>query len=203
MNLFVRRLVYRPYKLKTSSLSWLLHCLLHPFSSPNLIILARILVIQIGNPTNFSVIARSMTTLLKLVIAAIEALLLLLILILIRYPLLLLLLSTLDPPSHSPQINWRTSSLRLSSGLVMHSLPLLFLSCLVSYPHSFLTLLVAITCHLTHHFSPTLAMHVMHLLFTQPMAPLCLFIVPVSFLLPNSPFLMCFMCLNSLIICYL
>uniref|UniRef100_A0A2N9FYL9 Reverse transcriptase Ty1/copia-type domain-containing protein n=1 Tax=Fagus sylvatica TaxID=28930 RepID=A0A2N9FYL9_FAGSY len=71
-----------------------------------------------------------MTTLLKLVIAAIEALLLLLILILIRYPLLLLLLSTLDPPSHSPQINWRTSSLRLSSGLVMHSLPLLFLSCL-------------------------------------------------------------------------
>ena len=177
MNLFVRRLVYRPYKLKTSSPSWLLHCLLHPFSSLDLISLARILVVQIGNPTNFSIIARSMTTLLRLVITAIEALLLLLILILIRHPLLLLLLSTLDPPSYSPQINWRTSLLRFSSGLVMHPLPLLFMFYLVSYPHGFLILPVAITCHLTHPFSPTLALHVMHLLFTQPMAPLCSFVV--------------------------
>ena len=42
----------------------------------------------------------------------------------------LLLMHTLHPPSHSPQINWKTSSLRLSSELVMHHLPLLFLSCL-------------------------------------------------------------------------
>ena len=143
MNLFVRRLVYRPYKLKTSSPSWLLHCLLHPFSSLDLISLARILVVQIGNPTNFSIIARSMTTLLRLVITAIEALLLLLILILIRHPLLLL--STLDQPSHSPQINWKTSSLRLLSGLIMHPLPLPFLSYPISSPHGFLTLPAAIT----------------------------------------------------------
>jgi hypothetical protein len=52
--------------------------------------------------------------------------------------LLLLHLHTLDPPSHSPQINWKTSSLKLSSGLVMHPLPLLFLSCLVSSPLWFL-----------------------------------------------------------------
>ena len=166
MNFFVRRLVYRPYKLRINSMSWLLHRLLHPFSSSNLINLARILVVQVRNPTNFASIARNMATLLRLVIAAIETLLLLLILIPIRHPLLLLLLSTLDQSSHSPQINWRTSSLMLSSGLVMHSLPLLSLSCLVSYPHGFLTLPVAITWHLTHHFSPTLALHVMHLLFT-------------------------------------
>jgi hypothetical protein len=126
MNLFMRRLVYRPYKLRTSSMSWLLRHLLHPFSNPTLISLARILVVQIGNPTNFANIARSIATLLRLVIATIEALLLLLMVIPIRYPLLLLLLHTLDPPSHSPQINWKTSSLRLSSGLVMHPLPLLF-----------------------------------------------------------------------------
>ena len=144
MNLFVRRLIYRHYKLRTSSMSWLLHCLLHLFSSPNLISLARILVVQIENPTNFADIARNMATLLRLVITAIEALLLLLMVILIRHSLLLLL-HILDPPSHSPQINWRTSLLRLSSGLVMHPFPLLFLSCLVSYPHGFLTLLVTIT----------------------------------------------------------
>uniref|UniRef100_A0A2N9FQC6 Retroviral polymerase SH3-like domain-containing protein n=1 Tax=Fagus sylvatica TaxID=28930 RepID=A0A2N9FQC6_FAGSY len=45
-------------------------------------------------------------------------------------PIAAVALHTLDPPSHSPQINWKTSSLRLSSGLVMHPLPLLFLSCL-------------------------------------------------------------------------
>ena len=118
--------------------------LLHPFSSPNLISLAQILIVQIGNLANFADITRSMATLLRLVIVAIEALLLLLMVILIRHPLLLLL-RILDPPSHSPQINWRTSSLILSSGLVMHPLPLLFLSCLVSYPHGFLTLPVAIT----------------------------------------------------------
>ena len=145
MNLFVRRLVYRPYKLRTSSMSWLLRHLLHPFSSPTLISLAQILVVQIGNPTNFADIARSMATLLRLVIAAIEALLLLLMVILIRHPLLLLLLPTLDPPSHSPQINWKTSLLRLLSRLVMHHLPLLFLSYLVSSPHGFLTLPAAIT----------------------------------------------------------
>uniref|UniRef100_A0A2N9GN42 Reverse transcriptase Ty1/copia-type domain-containing protein n=1 Tax=Fagus sylvatica TaxID=28930 RepID=A0A2N9GN42_FAGSY len=78
-----------------------------------------------------------MVTLLRFVIVVIEALLLLLIVIPIRHPLQLLLLSTLDPPSYSPQINWRTSSLRLSSGLVMHPLPLLFLSCLIeSSDHS-------------------------------------------------------------------
>uniref|UniRef100_A0A2N9HIH1 Integrase catalytic domain-containing protein n=1 Tax=Fagus sylvatica TaxID=28930 RepID=A0A2N9HIH1_FAGSY len=126
MNLFMRRLVYRPYKLRTSSMSWLLRHLLHPFSNLTLISLARILVVQIGNPTNFANIARSIATLLRLVIATIEALLLLLMVIPIRYPLLLLLLHTLDPPSHSPQINWKTSSLRLSSRLVMHPLPLLF-----------------------------------------------------------------------------
>uniref|UniRef100_A0A2N9HIN2 Integrase catalytic domain-containing protein n=1 Tax=Fagus sylvatica TaxID=28930 RepID=A0A2N9HIN2_FAGSY len=81
MNLFVKRLVYRPYKLRTSSMSWLLHHLLHPFSSPTLISLARIPVIQIGNPTNFVNIARSMAILLRLVIATIKALLLLLMLI--------------------------------------------------------------------------------------------------------------------------
>ena len=59
--------------------------------------------------------------------------------------LLLLLLHTLDPPSHSPQINWKTSLLRLLSGLVMHPLPLLFLSYLVSSPHGFLTLPAIIT----------------------------------------------------------
>ena len=165
MNLLVRRLVYRPYKLRTSSMSWLLHHLLHPFNSPNLINLALILIVQIGNPTNFAYIARSMATLLRLVIAAIKELLLLLILIQIRH-LFLLLLSTLDPPSHSPQINSRTSSLRLSSLLVMHPLPLLFLSCLVSYFHGFWTLPLAITWHLAHHFSPTLALHVTHLPFT-------------------------------------
>ena len=145
MTLFVRRLVSRPYKLRTSSMSWLLHHLLHPFSSPTLISLARILVVQIGNPTNSVNIARSIATLLRLVIAAIEALLLLLMVILIRHPLLLLLLHIPDPPSHSPQINWKTSSLRLSSRLVMHPLPLLFLSCLVSSPYGFLTLPTAIT----------------------------------------------------------
>jgi hypothetical protein len=93
----------------------------------------------------FCDIARSMATLLRLVIATIEALLLLLMVIPIRHPLLLLLLHTLDPPSHSPQINWKTSSLRLSFELVMHPLPLLFLSCLVSSPHGFLTLPAAIT----------------------------------------------------------
>jgi hypothetical protein len=67
-------------------MSWLLHHLLHPFSSPTLISLARILVVQIGNPTNFANIARSMATLLRLVIAAIEALLLLLMVIQIRHP---------------------------------------------------------------------------------------------------------------------
>ena len=144
MNLFVRRLVYRPYKLKKNLMSWLLHPLLHPFSSLNLISLVPILVVQIGNPTNFVNIARNMATLLRLIIAVIETLLLLLILIQIKHSFLLLL-STLDPPSHSPQINWRTSLLRLSSGLVIHSLPLLFLSCLVSYLHGFLTLSVAIT----------------------------------------------------------
>jgi hypothetical protein len=145
MILFMRRLVSRPYKLRTSSMSWLLHHLLHPFSSPTLISLARIFVVQIGNPTNSADIIRSMATLLRLVIAVIEALLLLLMVILIRHPLLLLLLHTLDPPSYSPQINWKTSSLRLSSGLVMHPLPLLFLSCLVSSPHGFLTLPAATT----------------------------------------------------------
>uniref|UniRef100_A0A2N9I2J5 Uncharacterized protein n=1 Tax=Fagus sylvatica TaxID=28930 RepID=A0A2N9I2J5_FAGSY len=50
----------------------------------------------------------------------------------IRHPLLLLLLHTLDPPSHSPQINWKTSSPRLLSRLVMHPLLLLFLSCLLN-----------------------------------------------------------------------
>uniref|UniRef100_A0A2N9EPD4 Retrotransposon gag domain-containing protein n=1 Tax=Fagus sylvatica TaxID=28930 RepID=A0A2N9EPD4_FAGSY len=78
----------------------------------------------------FCDIARSMATLLRLVIATIEALLPLLMVIPTRHPLLLLLLHTLDPPLHSPQINWKTSSLRLSSELVMHPLPLLFLSCL-------------------------------------------------------------------------
>jgi hypothetical protein len=62
-------------------MSWLLRRLLHPFSNPTLISLARILVVQIGNPTNFADIARSMATLLRLVIAAIEALLLLLMVI--------------------------------------------------------------------------------------------------------------------------
>ena len=52
---------------------------------------------------------------------------------------------TLDPPSHSPQINWKILLLRLSSRLVMHPLPLLFLSCLVSSSHGFLTLPAAIT----------------------------------------------------------
>ena len=142
MNLFVRRLIYRPYKLRTSLMCWLLCHLLHLFSSLTLINLAQILVVQIKNPTNFADIARSMVTLLRLVIATIKALLLLLIVIPIRYPLLLLLVQTLDPSSHSPQINWKTSSLRLSSGLVMHPLPLLFLSYLVSSPHGFLTLLL-------------------------------------------------------------
>ena len=86
---------------KKNSMSWLLHPLLHHFSILNLISLAPILVVQIGNPTNFINIARTMATLLRLVIAAIEALLLLLIPIQIKHPFLLLL-STLDPPSHSP-----------------------------------------------------------------------------------------------------
>uniref|UniRef100_A0A2N9G147 FAD-binding PCMH-type domain-containing protein n=1 Tax=Fagus sylvatica TaxID=28930 RepID=A0A2N9G147_FAGSY len=79
----MKRLVSRPYKLRTSSMSWLLHHLLHPFSSPTLISLARIFVVQIGNPTNSADIIRSMATLLRLVIAVIEALLLLLMVILI------------------------------------------------------------------------------------------------------------------------
>ncbi len=45
-------------------MSWLLRHLLHPFNSLTLISLARILVVQIGNPTNFTDIARSMATLL-------------------------------------------------------------------------------------------------------------------------------------------
>ena len=66
---------------KKNSMSWLLHPLLHHFSILNLISLAPILVVQIGNPTNFVNIARNMATLLRLIIAVIETLLLLLILI--------------------------------------------------------------------------------------------------------------------------